>query len=83
MIQLGQTVKDSITGVEGVVVGTAQYLTGCQQACVQPRGKEDDTTKVPGSIWIDEDRLIVLVKGIVALPRRTANGCDVAPPTRC
>lgn len=80
MITLGQTVTDSVTGFQGVVVAKAQYLTGCEQACLQPKAKDGAFVD---SRWFDEDRLEVEAgKPTVELPRRTANGCDVPPP-RC
>ena len=34
--ELGQKVKDSITGFAGIVTGRAEYITGCHQILVQP-----------------------------------------------
>jgi L-rhamnose isomerase len=53
--ELGSTVRDIITSFEGVVTGRCQYLTGCTQYLVQPRG----TAKAPAaeSRWLDEAKL--------------------------
>lgn len=36
-LQLGDTAKDTITGVEGVVVCISNWLNGCQTISLQPR----------------------------------------------
>ncbi len=52
---LGSTARDIITNFEGVVTGRCQYLTGCTQYLLQPRG----SAKAPAgeSRWIDEGKL--------------------------
>lgn len=37
-VGLGETYEDCITGFTGVAVGYVQYLTGCNQALLVPRG---------------------------------------------
>lgn len=54
-IALGAKVKDSITGFSGVVTGRADYITGCRQYSVTPKGTKG---KVAESAWYDEDRLL-------------------------
>ncbi len=49
-VKLGQKVKDSISGFEGIVVGRAEYLYGCVRC--QLAGKDADK-----DVWIDEQRL--------------------------
>lgn len=51
-IELGEKVKDIITGFTGTVVARAEYLNGCIQ--YQIVGKEPDK-----EIWIDEAQLKV------------------------
>lgn len=83
--ELGQEVRDQLTGVTGNVTGRADYLTGCNQYSVTPRSCEGN--KVPDSHWFDEGRLV--------LTNQTANsvdpkdyqvegnpGCDIAPPSK-
>lgn len=36
-IDLGDTVRDSITGFQGVVICRAKWLHGCERLTVQPR----------------------------------------------
>lgn len=83
-IELGDEVRDKITKFSGIVVGRAQYLTGCDQASVLPTVSEPG--KYPGVTWFDEARLEVVRKG--AVPPETVQaqdrkpGCDTAPPSR-
>ena len=67
-IELGNTVKDSITGFKGIVTGKAIYITGCVQYSVT--GKSIKNTE-PLSFWFDEDRLTIQkVKKVVVNPKK-------------
>jgi len=61
-VKLGQKVKDKITGFEGIVMATAQWLTGCDQCIVRPQMLKDG--KTIESEWFDEARLEVIEGGI-------------------
>lgn len=61
MIKLGDKVKDSITGFEGIVIGVSTWITGCDQYCVAPKAPKGDYKE---SVWFDEGRLKVVGKGI-------------------
>ena len=52
-IQLGETVRDVITGFSGVVTAKCTYITGCDQVHVQPRQSDKDGR------WYDVTRLEV------------------------
>ena len=54
-VKLGTEVKDSITGLEGVAIGRSEYLYGCVNILVQPKGLKDGKPIEP--VWIDEQRL--------------------------
>lgn len=56
IIELGDKVKEVVTGFEGVVTGRAEYLTGCTQFCVTPPVKDG---AIVDSVWFDETRLRV------------------------
>jgi len=58
MIKLGDTVRDSISGFEGVATARAEYLHNTP--AVQVTGKVYDPAKGPVSQWIDEARLTTL-----------------------
>lgn len=52
---LGLTVRDRITGFQGVVTGFVEYLTGCNQALVLPPIAADGAFR--DSVWFDAQRL--------------------------
>lgn len=80
MIKLGMTVKDKITGFKGVVTGTCQYISGCNQCLVVPKVGKDGDSK--DSHWFDEQRCIQVGKSIVGLENRATPGCDKSAPKR-
>jgi hypothetical protein len=65
MIELGQKAEDKITGFYGVITGRAQYLTGCDQYCLQPPIRPD-INEIIKPEWFDEGRIRILAKGITA-----------------
>lgn len=58
MINLGQTVRDAITGLEGVVVARHDYLYGCVRITIQPREHKDG--KPAETVTFDEQQCIAL-----------------------
>jgi hypothetical protein len=82
----GTPVEDLVTGFKGVVTGTVQYITGCNQCLVQPRVAADGAYRE--SMWIDEQRLKVLEETPVRLPlaqedeQPAAVGWDKPAPRR-
>ena len=62
-IEMGEKVKDSITGFSGVVTARAEYITGCRQYTVTPKCKGG---KHADSYWFDEARLLESVKKSVS-----------------
>lgn len=50
MIQLGTKVRDTITGVTGIVIARTEWLQGCARVTIQPQelkdGKPVDATTV-------------------------------------
>ncbi len=63
MIELGQRVKDKITGFEGIATARVEYLTGCIQYCLKPE-KLDEKGKMIEGEYIDEGQLELLGDGI-------------------
>ena len=62
-IQMGRMAKDVVTGLKGIVVGYAEYLTGCEQYAIQPIPKTKGVEK-PGIHWLDVTRIVDAGKGI-------------------
>ena len=57
-IERGVTVRDQITGLEGVVVARAQWLNGCIRYAIQP--VQLDGGKMMDEVWLDEGRVDVV-----------------------
>jgi len=57
-VQLGQKVRDSITGLEGMAVSRTVYLYGCARITIQPFEIKDG--KPADWVSFDEPQLLVL-----------------------
>jgi len=53
-IMVGDTVKDTVSGIVGVVVSKCEHLRGTTQLAVQPAAT--DACPVPDSRWFEEGR---------------------------
>lgn len=58
MIKLGDKVKDTITGFEGIAIAKTEFINGCIQFEVVPKIKKGE--KYPEAISIDEQHLEVI-----------------------
>ena len=72
MIKLGDRVKDSITGYEGIAIARSEYLYGCVSIQVQLQEIKDGKLQ---SVWLDEQRL-------TGTPAATSGGPQPTPPAR-
>ena len=61
MIELGDKVKDKITGLTGIASERREYLNGCVQYAVQ--GKFNPSKNEIPNWSIDADQLVVVEKG--------------------
>ena len=77
MIELGNKVKDTVTGYEGIATARIEYLNGCIQYCVKPKIGKDG--KMPEGEYIDEGELKDLGKGIKAAPKETGGDMPDTP----
>ncbi len=71
-IELGDEVKDTITGFEGVAIAITQWITGCPRITVQPKVGKDG--KVPEASSFDVLTLVVKKKKKaekVEMPKKT------------
>ena len=59
-VSLGYTVRDVVTGFEGMTVAVAKYMYGCTQYKVQPKTKDGNYTEAE---WLDEPQLEIVDKG--------------------
>lgn len=84
--QLGDRVREVITGHEGIVTGFSGFLWGCEQVCVGRTDKDDklDTT------WYDVARVEVIERAAQAPVKHhkrknragKGHGADVLPVPR-
>lgn len=81
-IVLGRKYRDKISGFTGVATGYVNYITGCNQALLGPKAKDDGT--LPQSHWFDEQRLEDVTEpgGQVVLDNGDAPGFDLPAPIR-
>jgi hypothetical protein len=56
--QLGDRVKDRVTGFTGIVIARSEYLHGCRRVGVQSEKLEDGKPKDPQ--WFDEPQVEVI-----------------------
>jgi len=63
MIELGQKVRDIVTGLEGIAVSRIEYLNGCIQYGIET--ESEDGNKLNKTEYLDEGRLKVIDSSIV------------------
>lgn len=64
-IELGEKVKDRITGFEGIAISRVEYLNGCVQYCVKPFKYSTREGKMLEGEYIDEGQLVNIGNGEV------------------
>ena len=63
MIELGNKVRDLVTGFEGIATARIEYINGCIQYCVKPKISEDG--KMVDGEYLDEGQIEFVDKGVV------------------
>jgi hypothetical protein len=81
MIELGDRVKDKVTGLTGIVVGRTDWLHQCRQFTVQAERLQDGK---PVIHWFDEGGLVVVQAGVHKLtgPTDVPEGQTTGGPER-
>lgn len=64
MVELGDKVRDKVTGLTGIAVSRHSYLNGCDRIGVQQPVDKDG--KLPDAPCFDEPQLEVLDAGVAA-----------------
>lgn len=62
-INLGDKVKDTVTGFKGIAIGRTIWLHGCSRIMVQPEGVNKEG-KIYETQSFDEPQLVVLSKKV-------------------
>lgn len=77
MIQLGDKVKDTITGFEGVAIARSEWLNGCVRFELQSAKLSKDGIPVEAQ-WFDDSQLTVVKLGKSA-EKKDVGGPRAAP----
>ncbi len=75
--KLGVKVKDSVTGMQGIVIGRLEYLNGCKQYDVQPKMLKDG--KRADNWWIDGNQLTKVGEAVRVRKTRTGGASSRTP----
>ena len=62
IFELGVKAKDKLTGFEGIIIGRADHITGCNTYGL--KGKLDKDGKPQEAEWFDEGMVMVTGDGI-------------------
>lgn len=81
MINLGDEVKDTVSGFKGIAVARYSYLQGCTRVCVQPPIDKDG--KLPETAVFDEPLLEATGKKKIKpiIDKKNPGGPDKYPDT--
>jgi len=61
-VKLGVKAKDKVSGFAGIVIGAAQYLTGCNQLCI--KSQELHNGEPIDGQWFDEGQVVYIGTGV-------------------
>ncbi|HUY27276.1 MAG TPA: hypothetical protein VMV27_07620 [Candidatus Binataceae bacterium] len=79
-IQLGDRVKDPVTGLSGIATCITTWLHGCIRIGVQPETVKDG--KVPDAIYFDQSQLVLVKKCVHAPMMLSVVEAPAAPERR-
>ncbi len=72
MINLGDKVKDGVSGFTGIAIGRTVWLQGCDRVIVQPPVGKDG--KLPDCATFDEPQLILIKAKVVKKAKSDKTG---------
>ena len=55
--EMGEELKDTISGFKGCVVGRSEFITGCHRYLLQPKIHKKDKTELPEAVELDASTL--------------------------
>jgi hypothetical protein len=79
-VQLGTKVRDSLSGIEGVVIARTEWLYGCIRITIQPHGAHDG--KPFEAFTIDEPQCEIVRDGTAASSGYRRHGPKPEPTRR-
>ena len=71
-IELGDKVKDTVTGYTGIAIARTQWLQGCDRILVQAPALKD--SKIPDDRAFDEPQLAILKKNAIKVKKAKKTG---------
>jgi len=80
-IELGDEVKDTVSGFKGVAVCRHSYLNGCDRITIQPKA-ETKGTSLPGECSFDEPQLVLVKAKVVPQGSKKTGGPERHKPTK-
>jgi hypothetical protein len=80
-IKLGDKVKDTISGFEGIVTGRFEYLNGCVRLGVDPDHLDKDGKRIEG-ITIDEPQVRLITASVIPQTAAPVGGPRPHPAPR-
>ncbi len=78
MIELGNEVKEIVSGFCGIAVSRIEYLNGCVQFGI--RGKVGSDGKVPDTQYFDDKYLEFVGKGVSVQKKPTGGNMGIDTP---
>lgn len=79
-IDIGDKVKDPISGIIGIVVTISRFLTGCERCSIQQEGVNKITGKPYEWIAFDVPALEIIKKNkIISKPTKNGGPRDMTP----
>jgi len=83
MINLGQELRDRITGFTGIATARVEYLNGCVQYALRSKisKKMRDEGKFPEAYYFDEAQLEMIGKGLLIETKKTGGEYSEKPPS--
>ena len=79
---LGETRRDRITGLTGVVTAITKYITGCNQLLLQPASTSEKPNDPPEPYWFDEQRCERVGQDRIVLENEKTPGFDRPAPKK-
>ena len=70
-IQLGDKIRDKVSGLTGIATGRIEYLNGCIQYGITPQAKDGKTAD---TCYFDERQIEVVKKLAVVVEKKTTGG---------
>ncbi len=81
-MELGDRIRDKVSGLKGIAVARTDYLWGCAHWCIKPEGLHEG--KPIPSQWFDEPQLEVVKSGVFqrdTKEQKRQGGPQPSPPT--